>query len=78
MTDTDTIKKPSEDRPNENVFAPVYPDDTDGTATPSAAPSPPSTPGLVVPAAAGPALTPPAPSSTPGAPVQSWLCPAPA
>jgi hypothetical protein len=40
-----------------------------------AAPSPPSTPGLPVPHAAGPARTPPTPPSTPGAPVQSWLVP---
>jgi hypothetical protein len=35
-----------------------------------------STPGMPVPHAAGPARTPPAPPTTPGAPVQSWLVPA--
>jgi len=46
--------------------------------TPNASPNPPSTPGLPVPHAAGPALTPPVPPSTPAAPVQSWLVPKPA
>lgn len=41
-----------------------------------AAPSPPSTPGLPVPAGAPPAMTPPTPPTVPLAPVQSWAVPA--
>jgi hypothetical protein len=42
---------------------------------PQAAPDPPSTPGIPVPAAASPARTAPLPISEPLAPVQSWLVP---
>lgn len=68
-------RKKVEDRANPTTI----PVEAVGTAelepTPNAAPDPPSTPGLPVPAAAGPALTPPTPPTTPLAPVQSWAVP---
>jgi hypothetical protein len=83
--DDDKEKQPAEDirdkaNPPPDPVPPADPDHkvkdkVKETPVQNTAPNPPSTPGLPVPHAAGPANSAPLASSSPAAPVQSWLVP---